>query len=170
LTHSIDFGLIEAVDGPGEGSAQVQTNTFSDDRQHFENVTGPVDLNRKELVETALNFRNGEIDIESEEVQKILHDQKDLDLKERYCIELRALKSIVRTRFKKIQELYSKRSSHPLIKPRSVTPMEETDWTDEIDDKITGFLCALGHEIRKLESEMVASMKPLHFYPTLEPV
>jgi hypothetical protein len=122
----------------------------------FENVTGPVDLNRKELVETALKFRNGEIDIESEDVQRILQDQKNLDLKERYCIELRALKSIIRTRFKKIQALYSKRSSHPLIKPHSATPMEEMDWSDEIDEKITDFLGSLEYSIRKLKSETVA--------------
>lgn len=122
---------------------------FSPDLRHalFRDARGPVEVNKKRLVEVALKFRNGEIGINDAPVQELLRLQPELETKERCCIELRSLERFICNRLERIAALANHRQSQPLSTDRQ----EGSEWLEDIRTKIVLFLHELHRTIRELE-------------------
>ena len=98
----------------------------------------------KEFLIVVTKFRNGEIDIESDEVQKLLRQQKNRESGVRYLAELKAIKRDLKNRLKTINKLNQSSIVYPLLKEQD----PETDeryidieemierLVDEVDVKI----------------------------------
>jgi hypothetical protein len=113
----------------------------------FENVKGPVAVNKKRLVQVGIKFRNGEIGIESPAVQELLHRQLEFDARERCKIELKALETIIRDRWQRITQNIRQHGSQPLITERR----DPQEWIDKIEAMIVGFQAELHSKIGELE-------------------
>jgi hypothetical protein len=128
----------------------------------FANAKGKVQINRKRLVAVAMKYRNGEIGLDHPAVQQLLRRQKDFDLKYRYCIELRAMNSLVAERQTRIAALGSRHTSQPLIKgqPGDHSDWLAPEWAERIEKTVVTFQADLHLIIRDLESEPDADVQP----------
>lgn len=81
----------------------------------FEGVKGPVDITKKDLVQLALRFKKGELNISDKEVQDLLIRQRDISRWEEYKTELKSLNKVISKRLKRIVELANNQKVNPLI-------------------------------------------------------
>ncbi len=82
----------------------------------FEGVKGPVDIKEKDIVQIALKYKNGELQISDKEVQDLLKKQRDISLWERYKIELVVMNQYIANRLERIEKLSEIHTVNPLIK------------------------------------------------------
>jgi len=86
----------------------------------FDGVKGHIDIKEKDIVQIALKYKNGELQISDKEVQDLLKKQRDISLCERYKIELEGLKILIANRLQRIVELSTIHSVNPLIEEDTV--------------------------------------------------
>lgn len=120
----------------------------------FEGVEGPVDIKKKDLVKIAFQYRNGDIKTSDKEVQDLLKKQKDVSIREKYIIELKALNQLISDRMKKIEKLPNIYPSNPLI--AKYTDDEISSRNEEhnaIIDKIEEFIAEINTMIKELNGK-----------------
>jgi len=123
----------------------------------FDNITGPVAMDRVALVLVAKKFKNGEINIDSAEVQALLKEKKAVELKERYRIELEALAALVEQRRDNIMALRKWHPSFPLITRHGELDGQD-EWVEEIEQKVEG--------IRRELERLITNLGPRNDAPT----
>ncbi len=118
----------------------------------FDGARGPVDVSKKELVQVAMKFKNGEVSTDSEEVQKILKKQRDITIWERYKIELKALGRLIDDRLEKIKRLFILYPINPLIAgDREDCTKKEME--SDIKSIIKNFRVEIHEQIRQLNEK-----------------
>jgi hypothetical protein len=122
----------------------------------LKNAKGPVDVSKAKLVEVTLKYKRDEIGIEDPEVQSLLHESIELDLQARLLIELRALRSLVKDRLRRINDLSSRQIAQPLLENR----FDQGDWVDQIIGRIVDLTAYLREQISKLQSQTGKSALP----------
>ena len=120
----------------------------------FANVKGPVAANKKDIVETVLKYKSGEIKTEDEAVQHILQSNRALDIKDRYRIELQALYKIMIERLGRIIAIRTRHSASPLINSNGNSSDEEMEFAFETEERIERFMEKLNHVIKHLEKDL----------------
>jgi hypothetical protein len=118
----------------------------------FDGTKGPVDVNKKELVQVALKYKNGEVTIDSEEVQNILKKQRKITLWEKYLIELIALRGFIDKRLGRIRSLFTLYPTNPLIESEQEDFTRE-DMESDITSKIEEFKAKVNCLISQLEKK-----------------
>jgi Protein of unknown function (DUF3102) len=81
----------------------------------FEDASGVYDIDQKELLQTSIKYKKGEVTLESPEVQNFLKKQKEKTYFELYEIELKAIKQVLNNRLGSIKRLDEKQIPHPLL-------------------------------------------------------
>ncbi|MDD4274278.1 MAG: DUF3102 domain-containing protein [Desulfobacter postgatei] len=97
----------------------------------FDNISGPVDVTKKDVVEIGMKYKMGAITIHDEPIQKLLREQKQRTLFEKHHIELKALKGIIENRFKRIKGIIDNGPDNPLIQEQ----IDGEEWEVQ-EDKI----------------------------------
>jgi len=120
----------------------------------FSGVKGPVDIKKKDIVKIAIQFKNGEVKTTDKEVQDLLKKQRDISIREKYKIELKALNQLLIDRLEKIEKLLMINSSNPLIEKytdEEVITRDETHY--EITNKIKDFIAQIDTMIKELDEK-----------------
>ena len=121
-------------------------------RQEFlMNAKGVHDYSRKDFLIVVAKFRNGEIDIESDEVQKLLRQQKNKESGVRYLAELKAIKRDLKSRLKTIKKLNQYSIIYPLLKEQD--PETDERYID-IEEMIETFVSVVNAKINMLSHNM----------------
>ena len=81
----------------------------------FEGIKGPVDVSVKELIEVTQKYKNGEISLESEEIQNLLIAQQNFSIWKKYQIEVELIGKCINQQIEKINNISISYLSHPLI-------------------------------------------------------
>ncbi|EIM63227.1 DUF3102 domain-containing protein [Desulfobacter postgatei] len=118
----------------------------------FDNISGPVDVTKKDIVEIGMKFKMGEITIHDEPIQKLLVKQKQRTLFEKHHIELLGLKGIIENRFKRIKGIIDNGPDNPLIQEIDGEEWEaQEDKIFQIHNGIEKILAQLNVLIDELE-------------------
>lgn len=80
----------------------------------FDHASGPYDLGKKELLSVAMSYRNGEISLDSPEVQGLLRRKRNDDLLHRVRCELEALEKQILARQTLFKAAVSRLNPQPL--------------------------------------------------------
>lgn len=117
----------------------------------FDGAKGPVDVDKKELVQLAMEYKNGEVSINDDKVQNILKQQRDSTLWEKYIFELMALNKLIDDRLKRIESLSNIPDvADPMIKDGEDGWEERTDQAYMIVQKIENFQAEINTLIQEL--------------------
>ena len=95
-------------------------------QQLLDNAIGVYDIGPKELLQTAMRYKAGEIELDGPEVQKLLARQKKLKIINRAKVEMENILSFLNRRSKVIETLRQQSQAHPLL------PLEESSRDDAI--------------------------------------
>lgn len=95
-------------------------------QQLFDNVVGICDWNQKELLQTAMKYKAGEIELDGPEVRGLLLRQKKQKISNRAKVELDNVLAFLRRRSQKIEALRQQSQAYPLL------PVEESSRDDAI--------------------------------------
>lgn len=112
----------------------VCSESYPDDIRKllFDHASGPYDLNQNELLRVAVKYRNGEIGIDSQEVQRLLRRKKNDDRLHRVKCELEALEAQLNTRKNLFKAAIERMTPHPLVDGSS----EEEEGEEEFIQKL----------------------------------
>lgn len=91
----------------------------------FDGATGPVDVQKKDLVELSMKYRKGEVSIDDYEVQNILKHKRDSTITERLVIELAALLKLIDHRQGRIEKLEQFTPTNSLIRDDDFSEVED---------------------------------------------
>ena len=132
---------------------KICSPSFPDDlrQELLINAKGVYHHSLKEFLIVVTKFRNGEIGIDSDEVQKLLRQQKNKESGVRYLAELKAIKRDLKNRLKTINKLNQSSIVYPLLKEQD----PETDERYlEIEEMIEKFVDKVNFEINMLSHNM----------------
>lgn len=119
----------------------------------FDGAKGPVDVSKKELIQVALKYKNGEVSTNDEEVQNLLKKQRDITVWEKYKIELMALVELVDNRLERMERLFKfYPPTNPLIECDQEDFTKE-DMESDIKSKIKNFKVEINMLLRQLEEK-----------------
>jgi len=82
----------------------------------FENAEGLYDISQKQLLEVALKWKNGELTLESPEVQKLMKSHRQRSIFKRYEVEVRSMITVLKGKLKKMEYFGNQLSVQPLLK------------------------------------------------------
>jgi len=120
----------------------------------FDGANGKVDIKEKDVVQLALDYKNGKIKTTDQAVQSILKKQRDISLWETYKTELEALNQLIASRLERIEKLSTIHSINPLIEKETV---EEEQARIEEELKITNlietYISKLNEKINELDEK-----------------
>lgn len=116
----------------------------------FSNARGAYDFSLKEFMKVLVRYTNGEIDIESAEVQDLLKSQKNHKTNQTCISELKKVKRELEGRLNNIKKLNESSSVNPLITEEG--NLEEEKY-EEIEDMLEGFVSKIESKIYMLEQE-----------------
>jgi DUF3102 family protein len=120
----------------------------------FNGVKGPVDIKEKDLVQLALNYKNGKLKTTDKEVQDILKKQRDTSLWEKYKTELEALNLLIANRLERIEKISTIDSVNPLIeKDTDEELLNRNEEEVKIANDIKGFMSKIKLMIQELEEK-----------------
>ena len=105
------------------------------------------DIGRKQLLEIVERWKQGEVNIDSPEVQELLQIEKDRDYFHFYYEELTSLLTLLSDRREKFKRLDSKFISYPLLD-------NERNERDEIFDKVIEKIDFIVAEVKMLRDEI----------------
>lgn len=128
---------------------------FPDDLREalFNEVSAPVDVSKKELVQLSMKYKNGEISTEDEEVQNVLKKQRNTTIWEKYKSELEALNKLLESRLERIKNITKRKSLEPLIDEEKEVDEEKEDEIYRIESNIEKMKAELHTMIDELEQK-----------------
>lgn len=137
----------------------ISKPSFPDDLREalFDNVKGPAEVDKKELIELSMKYKNGEISTEDEEVQRVLKTQRDKSIWEKYKIELEALEMLVNQRAEKIENVSKINPNNPLIDDN-----EQESGEEEVSAQLEDTLNSIRAQIRTLIDALEEKMNLFH--------
>jgi hypothetical protein len=113
----------------------------------FNNMNGVFDINRKQLLELAFDFKEGKVDIDSQELHDLLKIEKSKAEYNRYKAYLISLKNMLKKKHKEFEELHKKVVPHPILK-------EEDNARDERYDKIEAMIIDFIIQTKRIINEL----------------
>ncbi|MFC1818431.1 DUF3102 domain-containing protein [Thermodesulfobacteriota bacterium] len=128
---------------------KVCSKSFPQDlrQELFSNATGDYDFKYKDFLAVVSKFKNGEIDLESDEVKALLNKKRDCVVNNRLIAELEGTRRDMKKRLAVLKKLYWMDFSSP------VEISSDDSWVDfyeNIEKKFDDFLKTLRDDISKL--------------------
>jgi hypothetical protein len=116
----------------------------------FENIDGPLDAKKAELLEIAIKWKNGEVTSKSPEVQRLLKKNRFESEAKKYIDELTSLEKVLKISAKKINGFNRINDPHPFL---SEDDNEKDKKFYKIESMILGFIGQIGAVKQEIKSD-----------------